>query len=78
MLRPKGESVGVNRNKPGAAGCPVIWLPVSSQWYSTILVAFLGALMMEGEAFLSISENNYSVQSGINFSCPIIFNQMAL
>lgn len=41
-------------------------------------MAFLGALMVEGEAFLSISENNYSVQSGINFSCPVIFNQMAL
>lgn len=34
--------------------------------------------MVEGEAFLPILENESSVQSGINFPCPTIFNQMVL
>lgn len=69
--------MGLSVNILGAAGLPVTWLPVSSQCYPTIFVAFLGLLMVEG-AFLSIWENHDSVWSGIHFPCPIIFNQMAL
>ena len=43
--------MGINMNKPGAAAFPVIRFPVSSEHYSTILVAFLGALMVKGKQF---------------------------